>query len=457
MNRQLFGTDGVRGVANKRLTPELALHLGLAAGRWLQSTSAVKRAVVGQDTRRSGDMLSAALSAGLNSAGIEVVSLGVAPTPTVAFAARVGDFGLGAIVSASHNPAADNGIKFVGHNGSKLADELELQIEKMIDSDAARPTGAGVGRITADRSLVNRYVESLIAAVPEGLGGLKIAVDAAHGAACQLAPSVLKSLGATVFTTGVTPNGSNINAEGGATRPLTIQEFTVAHEADIGVAFDGDADRAVFSDDQGHLINGDRTIGIWAAHHQRRQALLPPIVVGTVMSNGGFAAYLESLDITLQRTAVGDKYVAERLAATGAKIGGEQSGHIIFPEYGPTGDGLMTMLQLLRVLKIERRKASEFYQDYEPWPQIMVNMAVSSKENWQQKIANELEQAEGELGTHGRFIVRPSGTQAIIRIMVEADDYALRDRVSDLLISAVQFKLGGRVEGRVDLTYALGD
>jgi phosphoglucosamine mutase len=402
-------------------------------------------------------MLEVALAAGLNSAGIDVVSVGVAPTPTIAYVARTGDFGLGGIVSASHNPAPDNGIKFVGHDGRKLADEVELTMEGLMSPPDPRPTGAGVGVYTYDRGGVEGYLDLLVSIVPERLDGMRVALDAAHGAGYELGPEVLRRLGAEVIAMGTSPDGVNINAEGGATKPQTIQDFTKQTGAHVGVAFDGDADRAVFSDEQGRLINGDRTIGIWAAHYQQAGELEPPVVVGTVMSNGGFETYVTSRGIRLERTPVGDKYVAQRIQATGALVGGEQSGHIIFPRRGPTGDGLVTMLELLRVLKREGRPASAFYDDYEPWPQLMVNMAVASKDGWEEKIRPELTAGEAELAGHGRLLVRPSGTQPVIRVMVEADDYGLRDRVVDSIVAAMQRELGGHVEGRVDLTYALGD
>jgi len=457
MSRKHFGTDGVRGVANKKLTPELAMDLGQAAGRWLIETDQVKRAVIGLDTRRSGPMLGAALAAGLCSVGIDVVSLEVAPTPAIAFVARTGEFGLGAIVSASHNPAPDNGIKFVGHDGRKLADEVELRIEQLMNSTEPGPTGAGVGVFTTDRSGLAGYMALLESVVPERLAGMKVAVDAAHGAAYELGPEILRRLGAEVTLVGADPDGMNINAEGGATKPDVIQALTKTVGADIGVAFDGDADRAVFSDELGRLINGDRTIGIWAAHYQQAGELVPPTVVGTVMSNGGFAAYMDARGIKLERTPVGDKYVAQKIDETGALVGGEQSGHIIFPRRGPTGDGLVTMLELLRVLKREGRKASSFYDEYEPWPQVMINVGVDSTDGWKGKVAPELEQGEAEIEGHGRIVVRPSGTQPVIRVMVEADAYDLRDRVANRIVEAMERELGGTVHGRVDLTYALGD
>lgn len=457
MTRKHFGTDGVRGIANKKLTPELAFSIGQAAGRWLISTGQPRRAVLGRDTRRSGPMLEASLASGLCSVGIDVVSLGVAPTPAIAFAARTGDYGLGGIVSASHNPAPDNGIKFVGHDGRKLPDAEELRIEMLMGSDEERPTGAGVGVYSFDRTEINGYMDLLVSVVPERLDGMHVAVDAAHGAAYELAPEILHRLGADVVLMGASPDGMNINAEGGATKPQTIQDFTKGAGAAVGVAFDGDADRAVFSDDQGRLINGDRTIGIWAAHYQQQGELNPPVVVGTVMSNGGFDSYMTARGITLSRTPVGDKYVAQRISETEALVGGEQSGHIIFPRRGPTGDGLVTMLELLRVLKVEGRPSSSFYDDYEPWPQVMINMAVASKDGWEEKIRPEISLGEAELAGRGRVLVRPSGTQPVIRVMVEADNYEDRDRVADRIVAAMERELGGHVEGRVDLTFALGD
>lgn len=457
MARKYFGTDGVRGIANKKLTPELAMSLGQAAGRWLIETGQVRRAVVGRDTRRSGTMLGSALAAGLCSVGIDVVSVEVAPTPAIAFAARTGEFGLGCIVSASHNPAPDNGIKFVGHDGCKLQDEVELRIEELMGSPEERPVGAGVGVFSIDLSSIDAYMDLLESVVPERLDGMLVAVDAAHGAAFELGPKILERLGAKIVAIGVEPDGMNINAVGGATKPEVVQKLTKEIGATVGVAFDGDADRAVFSDEQGRLINGDRTIGIWAAHYQQAGELTPPTVVGTVMSNGGFAAYMDKLGIKLERTPVGDKYVAQKIQETSALVGGEQSGHIIYPRRGPTGDGLVTMLELFRVLKIEGRPASSFYDDYEPWPQVMINVGVESTAGWQDKVASEIAEGEAELAGRGRIVVRPSGTQPVIRVMVEADEYALRDRVADRIVAAMEREMAGEVHGRVDLTYALGD
>lgn len=460
MSRKLFGTDGVRGVANRDLNPELAFKLGLAAGRLLVSTKVTRRAAMGRDTRRSGPMLGAALAAGLCSAGVDVADLGVVPTPAVSFVARTMDFGLGAVISASHNPAPDNGIKFLGHDGRKLTDAQELEIEALMESVMAEPpTGDKVGLFEPDRTLIEAYIEYLDGLLPEGLQGLRIAVDAAHGAAFEIAPEAFVRLGAKVFVTGAGPDGMNINAEGGATKPETICRFTVETGADLGIAFDGDADRAVFSDEQGRLINGDRTMAMWCVHWQRAGQLKPAAAVGTVMSNGGFEKYLRDRGIRLERAPVGDKYVAERLAATGAKIGGEQSGHIIFPERGPTGDGLITAIELLRVLKREERPASSFYEDYEPWPQLLINVSIRSKDGWDQgqRVSKALADAYAALEGKGRLVVRPSGTQRLLRVMVEADSYELRDREAKVILEAMKAELGGEVYSEVDLTYALGD
>jgi phosphoglucosamine mutase len=405
-------------------------------------------------------MLEAALSAGLCSSGVDVVLLGVVPTPTVAFAARVGDFDLGAVISASHNPAPDNGIKFVTHEGKKTSDEVEEIFESLMsDGGGTRPTGADVGVITESRTPVEAYVEMLKAIVPLRLDGLKVALDAANGAAYELGPQILHALGAKVSLMGVSPDGMNINTDGGATKPRSIQDFTVEAGADIGVAFDGDADRAVFSDRVGGLINGDRTIGLWAAHQRSLGLLDPPIVVGTVMSNGGFEAYLTRLGIQLDRAPVGDKYVSQRIEATGARIGGEQSGHIVFPERGPTGDGIVTMLEVLKALVERGGDSTAFSLAYEPWPQLLVNVGVSSAAGWREapNVSAQIEAGEARLSGHGRILVRPSGTQPMIRVMVEADDAELRDAVADRVVEAMARDLDGRVHGRVDLTYALGD
>lgn len=456
MSRKYFGTDGIRGIANVKLTPELAFQLGQAAGHWILKHQGVPRVVIGRDTRRSGPMLGAALASGFCSMGVDVVVLGVAPTPAVVYTARTGDFSMGVIISASHNPAPDNGIKLVGHDGRKLSDEVELEIESYFTREVTdRPTGSAIGYLESSRSEIEGYLQFLEEIVPERLDGMRVAVDGAHGAAYELGPAILARLGANVALMGVHPDGNNINEEGGATKPESIQKFTVETGSEIGVAFDGDADRAVFSDNKGRLINGDRTIGLWAHHHQ----VEPKAVVGTVMSNGGFEAFMQSTGIRLERTPVGDKYVAQKIAEIGAKIGGEQSGHIIFPERQPTGDGLVTMLEVLRVLKQSGKTSAEFVEAYDPWPQILINVEVADRATWNQSAAvqESLALAESRLGGHGRLNVRASGTQPMIRVMVEADSYELRDEVAGSVLSALEANAGAKVYSRVDLTHALGD
>jgi phosphoglucosamine mutase len=459
MSRRHFGTDGVRGVANIGLTPELAFQLGQAAGRLLEEADNDRRVVCGRDTRKSGVMLEAALAAGFCSTGADVTSLGIVPTPTVSFVARTGPFGLGAIISASHNPAPDNGIKFVGHDGRKLTDALETRIEELMETPyTARPSGGRIGGYAFDRMSLNAYLDHLAAIVPEGLAGMRVALDGAHGAAFELGPEILSRLGADVIATGVTPNGTNINDEGGATKPHLMQEFTVRNRADVGVAFDGDADRAVFSDEQGRLLNGDRTMGIWAAHYQERGELHPPVVIGTLMSNGGFERYLESRGITLYRAPVGDKYVSQRIEETSAPIGGEQSGHIVFPRRGPTGDGLATMLEFLRVLMISGRPASAFHDAYEAAPQVLVNLEVRDRATWRTpEVDRAIELAEEKLGQCGRVVVRASGTQPVVRVMVEATDRDRRDETTASLIATLEREAGAREKSRTDLTDGLGD
>lgn len=459
MSKKLFGTDGIRGVANQKLTPELALQIGQAAGRWVVEQGLPPRVVMGRDTRQSGTMLGAALAAGFNSAGVEAHSLGVCPTGGISWITRTQGYSLGAVISASHNPAPDNGIKLIAAGGGKAPDELEAYVEANLLTPFERPTGGSVGVIDQPRDGIAAYMDWLETLVPERLEGLKVAIDAAHGAAFELGIQIFERLGAEVHATGNTPDGVNINEEGGATKPHVIQDFTRSVEADLGIAYDGDADRAVFSDSEGRLVNGDRTMAIWCAHWRRHGGLDPALVVGTVMSNGGFASYMEAEGIALHRADVGDKYVSRMLAQLGGKIGGEQSGHIIFPEIGPTGDGLVTALQLARVLVREKAPLASFYGAFEYWPQLLVNVEVATKDglNSDPGLLAAIEAAQEELGSRGRINVRPSGTQPMVRVMVEADDADLRDQVSEKVVAAMLAALGGRIYSRVDLTHALGD
>lgn len=460
MSKKHFGTDGIRGVANEKLTPELAFRLGRAAGLWILEKGLPPRVIVGRDTRRSGPMLGAALASGLCSVGVDVNSLGVAPTGCVSWLARTQGFALAAVISASHNPAPDNGIKLMAMTGAKVTDADEEWMESMLDHEPThRPTGAGVGVLTTSRDGIEDYLNWLVSLAPERLDGMKVVVDGAHGAAYELGPEMLRRLGADLQVLGASPDGMNINEEGGATKPETVQHGTQQAGAAIGIAFDGDADRAVFSDSKGRLINGDRTIAMWAAHWNRQGRLDPKVVVGTVMSNGGFEAYMAAQGIRLERAKVGDKYVSQQLTATGGQVGGEQSGHIIFPQHGPTGDGLVTALELLRVLKREGRDAAEFFEDFANYPQVLVNVQLERKDGWDsnQVVGAALAAAEASLAGHGRINVRASGTQPMVRVMVEADDQKLRDQAADSVVQALLDQCGGRIYSQVDLTHALGD
>lgn len=460
MARIKFGTDGVRGVANRALLPEDAFAIGLAAGRLIRELGLAPRVLLGRDTRQSGTMLGAALAAGFCSSGVEVTALGWAPTGAISYLTRTGDYALGAVISASHNPAEDNGIKLIAHDGRKISDEHEKRVVALLDEPFLdRPEGGDVGAIVSSREELARYEQFLLSLVPEGLDGLKVVVDMAHGAGVGVGADVFEKLGATVIRTGEHPDGANINAEGGATKPERIQELAKLHQADLGVAYDGDADRAVFADADGNLVNGDRMMGIWAAHWRRHGQFEPAVIVGTVMSNGGFEAYVRSEGIHLERTDVGDKYVSRRMAELGAKIGGEQSGHIIIAERGPTGDGLVTALELARVLKREGKPLAEFTAAFENWPQLLVNVKVDRKEGWTENpvVRGAISQAEAALDGAGRLNVRASGTQPMLRVMVEASDAGIRDEQAEAVVGALLGELGGEIYSRVDLTHALGD
>ncbi|MBX3110488.1 MAG: phosphoglucosamine mutase [Fimbriimonadaceae bacterium] len=449
---RLFGTDGARGLANATLTPELAFGIGQAAGRRMVGLGLPPRVAIGRDTRRSGPMLGAALAAGFCSAGVEAVPMGVVPTGGVSWIVRSRGFGLGAVVSASHNPAPDNGIKLIQADGRKVEAEFERWIEDNLGSPFGdRPTGDGVGRLVQSRDGVADYEDWLVSLVPERLDGMSVVVDGSNGAAFESGPEVFRRLGAKVQTVGTDPDGDNINTGCGATRPHVLQEATRNAGADLGVAFDGDADRAVFADSTGKLVNGDWMMGLWCAHWH------PTEVVGTVMSNGGFEHWLAGRGVQLVRVDVGDKYVSAKLREIGGKIGGEQSGHIVFPDHGPTGDGLVTALELARVLKREGKTLAEAATDCLNWPQVLVNVQVDRKDGWEDASAGPTREAEAILSGRGRINVRASGTQPILRVMVEADDQALRDRAAELVVQALLTAQGGKVYSRVDLTHALGD
>lgn len=401
-------------------------------------------------------MLGAAFASGLAASGVDVAVLGCCPTPTVSHAARSGAFDFGAVISASHNPAEDNGIKLLDSLGKKLPEEIEREIECALMREP-QPT-SNVGRIASHSELVTAYEDWLLSLAGDGIQGLRVAVDCANGAASGIFPSLLRRLGAEVVATGDSPDGDNINRACGATHPQVVQRLTTESAACLGISFDGDADRCVFSDERGQLINGDKFMSCWAAHQDAVSTLSPRIVVGTVMSNMGFEHALKGIGVQLERTPVGDRFVASRMNETGAVIGGEQSGHIILREHAPTGDGLLTALQMIRVLIDSRKPASQLNPIYENWPQLLVNIRVVDKNHLDSEpVRKSISDAEALLGDDGRIVVRPSGTQSMVRVMVEGKQFELRNRAADWIVHSILTEMNGEIQSKVELTNALGD
>ncbi len=420
---RLFGTDGIRGVANKELTPELALRLGRAAGHVLGGRG--HSVVIGRDTRRSGRMLEGALSAGLCSVGIDVRLVGHIPTPGLAYLARTKDFNAAAVISASHNPAPDNGIKFFDHAGLKLPDSTEDAIEREMTGDdrLPRPTEGGIGLVGDSRGLVREY-EDFLGAIAPLLRGMKVVLDCANGSTYRVAPSVFARAGAEVLTLFDQPDGANINEGCGATSPETLARTVVERKADIGFAFDGDGDRVISVDARGDIHDGDTVLGLVARHFARAGKLVPPVIVGTVMSNGGLEALLSRHGVRLVRTKVGDRYVWEEMEKQDAMFGGEPSGHVIFRKIATTGDGILTALELLHILHSENAPLHELAADLERWPQYTRNVRAARRGEWASvpAFADAVREEETRLASAGRVLVRPSGTEPVLRITVEARD-----------------------------------
>ncbi len=443
--RRYFGTDGIRGRANTHpMTPEVALRVGLAAGRLFMSADNRRHLVViGKDTRLSGYMIEPALVAGFCSAGMDVRTFGPLPTPGVAMMTRSMRADIGVMISASHNAFLDNGIKLFGPDGYKLSDKVELKIESMMDEDL----GAGLapadqlGRVRRIDDAQARYVEIAKASFPKGMSlqGLRVAVDCANGAGYKVAPTTLYELGAEVCAVGVEPNGLNINADCGSTHPETLAEAVKRYRADIGIALDGDADRLIVCDEKGQVIDGDQIMAMIALDWAKRGQLKGGGVVATVMSNLGLERLLNSHDLSLERTKVGDRYVMERMREGGFNLGGEQSGHIILHDHATTGDGLMSALQVLAVLVESGRPMSELARQFETVPQKLENVRYTSGkplENAGVKAA--MADAEARLVGVGRLLVRPSGTEKLIRVMAEGDDAKLVKSVVADVVAAVK-------------------
>ncbi|WP_306005355.1 phosphoglucosamine mutase [Aquicoccus porphyridii] len=444
MTRKFFGTDGVRGTANTYpMTAEMALRIGAAVGRYFRRNKSVAhRVVIGKDTRRSGYMFENALTAGLTSTGMNVLLLGPVPTPAVGLLTHSMRADLGVMISASHNPAIDNGIKFFGPDGFKLSDEAETEIEALIESGVEPVQARNIGRAKRIDDGRFRYAERVKSTFPPGqrLEGIKVVIDCANGAAHRTAPEVLWELGADVIPVGVAPNGFNINHECGSTQPRLASETVVAHGADLGICLDGDADRAILIDETGAAADGDQIMALLAARWADEGRLKGGALVATVMSNLGLERFLVDRGLRLERTAVGDRYVVERMRAGGYNLGGEQSGHIVMTDYATTGDGLMAGLQFLAEMVRTGHRASDLVQSFEKVPQLLKNVrfkpgqAPLTEDSVQRAIAD----AKVQLGDKGRLLIRKSGTEPLIRVMAECEDNALLNATVDQVVAAVE-------------------
>jgi phosphoglucosamine mutase len=442
MAGKYFGTDGIRGRANGKITAELAMKVGQAAGLAFQRGDHRHRVVIGKDTRLSGYMIEYALVAGFTSVGIEVLLLGPVPTPAVAMLTRSMRCDLGVMISASHNPFEDNGIKLFGPDGYKLSDEIEGEIELLMDSEIAPRLSKSrdLGRAKRIESVHARYIEFAKRTLPRNLSleGLRIVVDCANGAAYKVAPEALWELGAEVFSIGVEPDGFNINRDVGSTAPEALAAKVREMRADIGIALDGDADRVLIIDEKGHIVDGDQLMAVVAQSWQADGRLTQPGIVATVMSNLGLERHLASIGLALERTAVGDRYVLERMIEKGYNVGGEQSGHIILSDYATTGDGLVAALQVLAVVKRQQKPVSEICHRFEPLPQILKNVRYQGGRPLDtEAVIAAIANARSRLGATGRLVIRPSGTESVIRVMAEADDRQLVESLVDDVCDAV--------------------
>lgn len=442
MGRKFFGTDGIRGLTNSKvMSAEMAMKVGMAAGAHFVRGDHRHRVVVGKDTRLSGYMLEDALVAGFTSVGMDVVQIGPMPTPAVAMLTRSMRADLGVMISASHNPYQDNGIKLFGPDGYKLSDADEHAIEALIEGTPVLAAPDKIGRARRVEDARGRYIHFAKSCFPEELrlDGLKIVIDCAHGAAYNVAPSALWELGADIIPIGVTPNGTNINDKCGSTHPQSLQETVVASGADIGIALDGDADRLIIVDEHGRVVDGDQIMALIGASWARNGTLKGGGVVATVMSNLGLERFLQGQGLTLERTAVGDRYVLERMRSGGFNVGGEQSGHMILSDYGTTGDGLVAALQVLAELVCTGRAASEVLHQFEPVPQLLKNVRFSGGKPLEaDSVKRIIADAEAELNGSGRLVIRPSGTEPVIRVMAEGDDAAQVETVVDRICDAVK-------------------
>lgn len=444
MTRKLFGTDGVRGTANIHpMTAEMALRIGAAVGRYFRrDKSGTHRVVIGKDTRLSGYMFENALTAGLTSTGMNVLLLGPVPTPAVGLLTPSMRADLGVMISASHNPAIDNGIKFFGPDGFKLSDDVEHEIEALIEAGVEPAQSANIGRAKRINDGVFRYVERVKSTFPSGmrLDGIKVVIDCANGAAHRAAPAVLWELGAEVIPVGIAPDGHNINQKCGSTHPQTAAETVVAHGADLGICLDGDADRVIIIDERGKVADGDQIMALLAARWAAEDRLAGNALVATVMSNLGLERFLDAKGLRLERTDVGDRYVVARMREGGFNLGGEQSGHIVMTDYATTGDGLMAGLQFLAEMVRGDHKASDLVRSFEPVPQLLKNVrfTVGQTPLDTATVKAAIAAAESDLAGSGRLLIRKSGTEPLIRVMAECEDEAVLNAAVDHVVAAVQ-------------------
>jgi phosphoglucosamine mutase len=443
MAGKYFGTDGIRGKANTfPMTAEVAMKVGMAAGLSFQRGNHRHRVVLGKDTRLSGYMIENAMVAGLTAAGMDVFLLGPIPTPAVAMLARSLRADIGVMISASHNPYFDNGIKLFGPDGYKLSDEIEERIEAMLESgvEMTLADSEGLGRAKRIDGVHDRYIEFAKRTLPKSmsLAGLRVVVDCANGAAYKVAPEALWELGAEVFSINVEPNGFNINQECGSTHPAGLAKKVHEVRADIGIALDGDADRVVIVDENGEVIDGDQIMALVAESWHQSGRLAGGGVVATVMSNLGLERFLSGIGLELHRTKVGDRYVVEHMRAHGLNVGGEQSGHIVLSDFSTTGDGLVSALQVLACLKRLNKPVSEVAKKFEPVPQLLKNVRFSGgKPLDEAPVKAAIEEARSRLGKSGRLVIRPSGTEPLIRVMAEGDDPGLVKRVVDDIVGVI--------------------
>ena len=444
---RLFGTDGVRGLVNEFLTPELAYHLGRAAASYFGQSVDRPTFLIGRDTRISGGMLENALASGICAVGGDVIILGEAPTPAIAYLVRQKGCTAGVVISASHNPYPDNGIKFFDGNGFKLPDAVEDEIEKLCTASAddclPRPTKGDIGQIFYHQDWVEEYV-NFVVSTSDMLTGLKVVYDGAHGAASYVGPKILRQLGAEVVAINVTPTGTNINDNAGSTHLEGLQEAVLREGAQVGIANDGDADRCLMVDEKGQVLDGDQIMLLCGLHLKEQGKLKENMIVGTVMSNIGFHKAAKELGMQTCSTAVGDRYVLEKMLAEGYSIGGEQSGHVIFLDYNSTGEGLLTAVQTLSIMKEKGKSLSELAGLMTKYPQLLVNVRVLTKAGWETNTAiqDAISEAEEELGANGRILVRPSGTEPLIRVMAEGPDQDQLDELCNRIGDVIRIEQG---------------